>query len=500
VSAASQEVFPHGVASGDPLADAVVLWTRLTTSEPRVETTWTIARDPACADIVETGTVTADAEHDHTLHVDATGLEPATTYYYSFRALGQTSPVGRTRTLPTGPTDHVRFAMVSCASFNAGYFNVYARVAERDDIDFVLHLGDYVYETPNVLPPGAPQPPDMGRPFDPIGECVTLADYRTRYAQYHVDGDLRALHHRHPIIPILDDHEYADGAWREGSSWHRPEQGPYADRKAAAVQARWEWLPCRMPDPSDPERVYRTVPIGDLADLLLIDTRTHRDIPVPKPAMDDPARTALGPKQRDWLLGELGTSRARWRLLGNASVIGQTWCEALPEVVRAPLATLRLLGDDGTGPDPDQWDGYPAERAALFRRIDERAVENLVVLSGDVHVALVIELHEDSFAGREPVAVEFVTASVTSMNLDDKMGWPRRSEPSRSIERETLRTLDHWKWCEFDSNGYMIIDVTPERLLGEWWFVDTVLQPSPHEELGARWMVEHGRPRAVSVQ
>jgi alkaline phosphatase D len=490
--------FRHGVASGDPLDDGVILWTRVTTdsTEP-VDVSWTVARDAALADVVTSGAAIAEPERDHPVHVDVRGLEPGTIYFYGFRAAGESSPVARTRTLPGPGVDHVRIATVSCASYNAGFFNVYARITERDDLQFLLHLGDYVYETPNMLPPGAPQPPDIGRPFDPLDECVTLADYRTRYAQYRGDPDVQALHHTHPIVAIVDDHEYADGAWRDGSSWHRPEQGPWADRKAAALRARWEWMPCRPPDPTDPEHVWRTVHIGDLADLFLIDMRTHRDEPVPPPASEEPSRSTLGAAQRDWLLAELAASTARWRLLGNASVMGQTWCEHLPEAVRAPLATLRLLGDEGTGPDPDQWDGYPVERATLLRQVEEHGYGNLVVLSGDVHVGIALELHVDSFAGGDPVAVEFVTASLTSMNLDDKMGWPRRSETSLAIERATVETLTHWKWCDFDSNGYVVVDVTPERVLAEWWFVDTVLEPSTYEECGARWIVRHGTPRLV---
>jgi len=488
-------VFQHSVASGDPLQDRVILWTRVTTdaNEP-VETTWTLARDAAFEHIVATGTAVAEAERDHTVHVDATGLEPGTHYWYRFDALGESSDVARTKTLPGAGIGRTRFAMVSCASYNAGFFNAYARIADREDLDFLLHLGDYIYETPNVLPPSAPQPPEMGRPFDPANECVTLEDYRTRYAQYRRDPDVRALHLIHPIIATIDDHEYADGAWREGSSWHRPDQGPYMARKATAIRARWEWMPCRVQDPNDPEHVYHSFAIGDLADVFLTDTRTHRDQPVPPPAMCEPQRTKLGPEQRDWLLHEIDASTARWRVFANPSVMGQTFSEKLPEPVRAALAKLKLVGDDGSGAQPDQWDGYPAERSMVLRHIEDHGYDNLVVLSGDVHVGLAIELHDDSFAGREPIAAEFVTSSLTSMNLDDKMGWPRRSDESLALAQQAVDAVPHWKWAEFDSNGYVLIDLTPDRLIAEYWFVDTVLEPSTHEDCQARFLVEHGRP------
>jgi alkaline phosphatase D len=239
--------------------------------------------------------------------------------------------------------------------------------------------------------------------------------------------------------------------------------------------------------------------MGDFVELFVIDTRTNRDQPVPPPTMNEEWRTALGPAQRDWLFRSLDESKAHWRLIGNASVMGQTWTETLPDDVREPMALLKLLGEGGVGADPDQWDGYPVERAELIKVMDKGETGNIVVLSGDVHVAIVLELHEDSFSGSDPAAVEFVTASITSMNLDDKMHWPRSSEQSDEIARNTAATLPHWKWCEFDSNGYMVVDVTRERVLGEWWFLDTVLEPSTNEELAASWMVEHGRPVAVPV-
>jgi alkaline phosphatase D len=494
------QIFRHGVASGDPLADRVMLWTRITAdADGPHEVSWTVARDEAMSDVVRRGVSTSDPDADHTVHVDVDGLAPDTIYHYRFEALGEGSPVARTRTLPDHGAERVRFGVASCASFNAGWFNAYARIAERGDLAFVLHLGDYIYETPNVLPPGAPQPPDIGRQFDPLHECVTLDDYRRRYAQYHSDADVQALHHTHPIVATLDDHEFADGTWRDGSSWHLPEQGSFADRKAAGFRARWEWSPYRMPDPADPTRVFRSVPVGDLAEIFLVDTRSRRDEPVPPPAMYDAERTQLGTEQREWLLGALDTSDARWRLIGNASVMSHTWAEHLPETIRPALHTLRLLGEEGSGPDPDQWDGYPAERATLLRHLREHEMTNVVVLSGDVHVAIVAELHEEPAAGEAPVAVELVTSSLTSMNIDDKLGWPRRDERSLALEREAVATLPHWKWCEFDSNGYLVVDVDRERLEAEWWFVDTVLEPSSHEELGARWSVAHGSQQAVEV-
>ncbi|HEY3193235.1 MAG TPA: alkaline phosphatase D family protein, partial [Solirubrobacterales bacterium] len=271
------ERFLDGIASGDPLTDRVMIWTRVNSEEDSVPVAWRVARDPELSDVVLSGEVTAEAEHDHTVHVDVSGLEPGRTYHYAFSSGGQDSPLGRTWTL-RAEADRLRFATCSCAKHNAGFFNAYARIAERDDLDFLLHLGDYIYEASNIPAKGQTPGADIGRPFDPLGECRTLEEYRTRYRQYHRDPDVQALHRAIPIIPTLDDHELADGAWAGGSDAHDPEQhGPWADRQAAALRARWEWLPARPPDPADPTRAFRQISVGDLADIFLLDIRSRRD-------------------------------------------------------------------------------------------------------------------------------------------------------------------------------------------------------------------------------
>jgi alkaline phosphatase D len=478
-------LFRHGVASGDPDADCVVIWTRATpTDHQPVRVRWTVARDPELTDVVASGEVEATADTDYTAAADVEGLETDTHYWYAFDAHGERSPIGRTRTLPGAEVDRLRFAVVSCAKFNSGFFNGYARLAERDDLNFVLHLGDYIYEAAQDPPPGQTPGADIGRPFEPRNECVTLADYRTRYGQYRRDPDTQAFHHRHPMIATLDDHEFADGAWRGGSDNHVPERdGPWADRREAAFRARREWIPQRLPDPARPDRVWRSVSFGRLADLFILDTRSGRDQPVAGSAAADPSRTQLGPEQREWLFDGLGRSTARWQLIGNSSVLGQTWAPDASDELNAGLHSLKLNSRAGD-PDPDQWDGYPAERAELLRHLRDR---DAVVLSGDVHVALAIELDEN----RTP---EFVTASLTSQNLDDKSGWGYRTK-SLDVEKELVAALNDIRWADLDSHGYMVVDVTPERVQVDHWFVDGVLERSGGERLAARWEVRPGSGR-----
>lgn len=496
MAASGTESFAHGVASGDPLEDRVVIWTRVSLPGPgdaEVDVDWTVSTDLDLSDLVASGTAQADAESDWTVHVDVDGLQPGTTYYYGFGALGRRSPVGRTRTLPGPGAAHLRLVSVSCAKYNAGFFNAYGRIAERDDIDFVLHLGDYIYEAAQKPPGSQTAAADIGREVDPLHECVNLSDYRTRYAQYHLDPQLQALHAAHPMIATLDDHELADGAWRDGSVEHQADRdGDWASRRAQAFRARWEWLPARRPVPEEPERVFRAVYVGGIADLFLLDTRSRRDEPVPPPGMHDPGRSALGSEQRGWLVEQLAASTATWRLLANPSVLGQVWSDRLPASVRPVLAEVKLIRNDGEGADFDQWDGYPVERDHLLRHLTDHGIDSVVVLSGDVHVSLALEVRRDPFdPASPPVAVEFVTTSLTSQNVDEKMGWPPRTE-SIPIEQAMVEALPHLRWCELDSHGYVVVDVTRKRVIGEWWHVDTVLRPSTTERCAARWMVERG--------
>ena len=495
-----QLTFAMGVASGDPLTDRVIIWTHLTGPAPGedVPVSWRMARDPALTDVVAEGSATAVADRDHTVHVDATGLEPGTTYWYGFEAAGESSEVGRTKTLPTGPLDRARFAMVSCVKFNAGFFNAYDRVADRGeagDIDFLLHLGDYIYEASNIPPKNQTPGADIGRPFDPLHECVTLDDYRTRYRQYHGDSSVRRMRAALPIIATVDDHEFADGAWRGGADNHDPAvYGSWDERKASAFRAREEWLPIRRPDPSDPSRVFRSVHLGELAEIILTDARSRRDQPVAGEAMHDPARTALGAEQREWFLDTITSSTAAWKLWGNPSILSTTYQPHVPEELIPALLKLKLVSPEGDACDQDQWDGYPVERAAILGHIADAAIADLVVLSGDIHVGLAAEVHRDIDAsndGSDPIAVELVTASVTSQNLDDKLGYPYGG--SAAAQQLFVDTFPYAKWADFDGHGYVLIDVDAERLHGSWWFVDGVLEPTDGEFCAASFQVPRGR-------
>jgi alkaline phosphatase D len=483
----------HGIASGDPLTDRVVIWTHVTADQDSMPVTWKVARDPELADVVASGETAADADRDHTVHVDVAGLEAGVTYHYGFEAAGEASPVGRTWTL-RADAERLRFATCSCAKHNAGYFNAYARIAERDDLDFLLHLGDYIYEASNIPAKGQTPGADIGRDFDPLGECRTLDEYRIRYRQYRRDLDVQTLHRSLPIVPTLDDHELADGAWAGGSDAHDPEQhGPWEDRKRAAFRARWEWLPLRPPDAADPTRAFRRISIGDLADIFLLDIRSRRDRPALGSAMSEPQRSMLGREQREWLLGELDDSSAAWRFIGTPSIMHRTWCEDAKELLRTALLKLKLMDEDGEGPDEDQWDGYPAERETLLRKFE--SLEDVVVLSADIHVSVASQLSRDG----SPVAVEITAPSLTSQNLDEKLELEARDETIIASERAFTEALGHVTWCEFAGHGYVVCDVDRDRIRAEWWLVDGVLEPLAGETMAAAYEVRRGAPELLAA-
>jgi alkaline phosphatase D len=469
-----EALFEHGVASGDPLADAVILWTRLSVEEPGpVEVDWWIATDPDGRRVAARGRVRTDESRDHTVKLDATGLEPGTTYWYGFAALGRRSRVGRTRTAPEGGVERVRFGVVACSFLAAGYFHSYRRLAELDDVDAVLHLGDYIYEYGS----------DGVRPVEPKHELLTLDDYRTRYSQYRRDPDLQALHALQPFVTVWDDHESANNSWRGGAANHDPAtEGDWATRRTASARAYSEWMPIR--DQGD-GRIFRSFRFGDLVDLVMLDTRIHgRDEQTGStgdPLVRDPSRQLLGSDQEAWLTDRLRESTARWRLIGQ-------------QVMMGPLKVVPGPESQGGGVtlNPDQWDGYFAARRRFFDAVRRENPSNLVVLTGDIHTSWALELTDDPndpasydpATGRGAVGVEFVTTSVTSPGIP-------------GIDNAFVPTLEranpHIKWADLQSRGYMVVDVTPERTQAAWFLFDRVDLPEGVTETFAKaWSVRSG--------
>jgi alkaline phosphatase D len=463
-------VFRHGVASGDPLADRVMLWTRVTV--PAAETAdvrWVVARDPKLSQVVARGGGQTGAWRDYTVKVDVGGLRPGTTYYFRFEARRDQSVIGRTRTLPAPGVDRLRLGVVSCSNYPFGYFNAYAALARRADLHAILHLGDYIYEYPNAqFGDGSA----LGRIPEPNKEIVALSDYRARHAQYKADPDSQAVHRQHPFIVVWDDHELANNAWSGGAQNHNPEkgEGDWFVRRNAAVQAFFEWMPIREDAAALSPLIYRTLRFGDLADLVMLDTRlVGRDRQVARgdvASVESPDRSILGRAQDDWLRGELTESKrsgTRWQLLGQ-------------QVMFAPQTEPGKPSFNA-----DSWDGYRSSRERVFDMIEQLKLDSVAVLTGDVHSSWVYDLPRrpygdyDPGTGRGSLGVEFTVTSVTS---NSTLG----SGPDGEKQLAGLRErMPHLHYVDGRYRGYCVLDLTRERLQTDYFAMKTILDRTLEE-------------------
>jgi alkaline phosphatase D len=484
----ARKVFRHGVASGDPLGDRVILWTRVTAPPNAVpEVSWAVARDAAFRRIVARGTTPTAASRDFTVKIDAGGLDPATTYFYRFQALGERSPTGRTRTLPVSNAQRVRLALASCANYPYGYFNVYRNIAARADLDAVLHLGDYLYEYANGQYGDGTS---LGRVPNPDRELVGFEDYRLRHAQYKSDPDLQEVHRQHPFVVVWDDHEFANNAWQDGAGNHNPDrgEGEWGPRRAAAVRAFFVWLPIREDRATRQPRIYRSFAFGDLADLVMLDTRlVGRDEQAVKrdsiAVIDDPVRSLLGRAQEQWLFSELtasSRSNVTWQLLGQ----------------QVMFAAGSLPGAEAVS--TDTWEGYRPARQRVLDAITGLKLPNVVVLTGDVHSSWAYDIAlnpwdgYDAATGRGAIAVEFVTPAISSPS-----GFANDRGPERIAT--LLRTRPHLRYIEGLHRGYVVLDVTRQRAQADWYVVPTVSERSRAERFDKGFVTEAGRPHLVEA-
>jgi alkaline phosphatase D len=478
--------FLHGVASGDPLPDGVLLWTRVTpTAEaipgsglgPDIEVEWVVAEDKALTAIMAKGSVTATAASDHTVKADVRGLEPATDYWFRFSAGGTDSPVARTRTAPAADASvaNLRFGVASCANWEGGYFSSYRHLAARGDLDAWLHLGDYIYEygTGAYGTRGT-----VVRQHAPTHEILTLADYRTRHGKYKTDPDLQALHAKAPVIAIWDDHEIANDAWSGGAENHTEgTEGTWAARQAAAKQAYFEWMPVR---PAIAGTTYRRLRFGKLADLSLLDLRSFRSqqVSIGNGDVDDPDRTLTGRAQLDWLKAGLKASDTTWRLVGNSVMISPFAIGSLSAGLLKPLAKLLGLPQEGLALNTDQWDGYTDDRRELLAHLRTHAIRNTVFLTGDIHMAWANDVPVD--AGTYPLsasaATEFVVTSVTSDNLDDIVKVPEGTVSA--IAAPIIKAANrHVHWVDTDRHGYGVLDITADRAQMDYYVLSDRTKP-----------------------
>lgn len=514
--------FTHGVASGDPLATRVILWTRFVpASRGSATVRYEVARDEGFADIVSSGRGRADPGNDYCVKVDARGLAPDGRYFYRFRAEGAVSDTGRTRTLPERGADRLALALFSCSNLPFGYFNAYAHCAARSDIDLALHVGDYIYEYQKGTYPSLDKVV-AGRLIAPDYEIVSLTDYRARYASYRVDADLQAVHAALPFICVWDDHELTNDAWMNGAQNHQEDtEGAWKVRRRAAVRAYHEWMPTRVG--ARPDHIYRSFQWGNLATLTMLDTRLigrmeqldYKDIKLPadeadqKPVMDvfrrqlaDPGRSMLGMTQERWLEGELARSarlETPWQIIGQQLLVGFLKMPAdagsflsptLPQWLKDRTAAAVRFGRMGLPFNLDSWGGYPAARQRLLDSIG-RYANNTLVLAGDSHNAWAFELPGGDDG--TPLAAEIGGQSVSSPGFDGStVGDPL------AIEAAFTGANPELKWCETARRGYCVVDITPARAQSSWVFMDTIAERSTAVAATRTGIIEARRGRGVS--
>lgn len=491
--------FYHGVASGDPLSDRVIIWTRVTPeTEGPIAVAWHMATDTALQNVVASGSFTTDATRDYTVKVDVAGLAADQTYYYRFSTSAGSSIIGRTKTAPAQAVEQLKLAVVSCSNYAHGYFNAYDRLGARNDLDAIIHLGDYIYEYQNGFY-FSPQIQE-DRPLQPDWETVSLADYRTRYSLYRLDRDLMRAHQQHPFISVWDDHESANDAYKDGAQNHQPDtEGPWEVRKRASRQAYFEWLPIREQADSS---IYRKFSYGELAEVFMLDTRIEgRDQQIPDvqaPELNDPSRSILGDEQEAWLKQGLAQSTAQWKVIGT-------------QVLFSPF---NVGFSAPTNPDSveslfvDIWDGYPAERDSLIAYFRAQELKNLVFVAGDIHSSFGLDINElptdtsryNPATGKGSVAVEFVTPSITSANFDENIG-PTLTEVLELCVNQPCPFIGsltnpnpHVKFTDLDRHGYLILDLQAGQAQGDWFYVQNILARDTLESFGAGLLALAGEP------
>ena len=516
----TQVQFLHGVASGDPLQTQVIIWTRVTPtdSSARLEVQWEVAKDVDFKHITATGKVLTTAAQDFTVKVDVTGLAAGQVYFYRFKSASKYSITGQTKTLAT-QVQSVQFAVCSCSNYPAGYFHVYKEMAKQD-VDVVIHLGDYIYEY-GMGGYATEEAVEMGRALadDNNAEIIRLDGYRKRYALYRLDPDLQAAHQRHPFIVIWDDHELANDTWEKGAENHQSDtEGDFLERKLAALAAYFEWMPIR---PIDDQhiKIYRQFDFGTLVQLTMLDTRiiarnvqldyanymtaTGLDIAKFQADLINPARSLMGVEQRNWLLQKLQQSTATWNVLGQQILMSKMFVPAellmslaeitagnpSPETLSKITTQITELleikarmdaGDPTVTPEEkarlavtapynlDAWDGYFAEREILYGTLAQLK-KKVVVLAGDTHNAWASDL---SSKDGVLVGVELATSSVSSPGLEKYLSIPMQQ--LQAFEFAFTSLIEELNYCNLNQRGYLKVHFTAEQVQADWIFVDTI--------------------------
>jgi alkaline phosphatase D len=470
--------FYHGVASGDPLNDRVIIWTRVTTDTASLQVKWRVAKDTMMQNVVAQGVFTTDASRDYTVKVDVAGLQPDTYYYYEFEALGRYSQRGRTKTTPVGNVANYRIAVVNCSNYSFGYFNAYDAIRKRNDVDFVIHLGDYIYEDGLRTGPNAID--TLKRRTFPEYDAYDLVSYRQRYAWYRLDPSLLELHQQFPMVVIWDDHEFANDAFADTSAYHYPAtQGTWAARKETAIRVYKEWIPMRE-DTSRSNIINFQQKIGNLADIIYTENRIEKkDVNSSQQGLDlitnvdnlefdTPDKPMHGVRQMEWMSQQLKNSTATWKVLANQVVFASF-------VYKQTILGLSFPWHSAAG-----WDIYPLERKQILDTINQYNIKNMVVLSGDIHVAMAFDIPNgvtpyNPSTGEGSAGVEFVGDNVVNGGLFGGQ------------QSYMYANNQHLKYVNPNSTGYFVVDLTPTSACADYWQTDLSGLLSPSLALLGTW-------------
>lgn len=472
--------FYHGVASGDPLSDRVIIWTRVTTEDANavVPVKWRVALDTGMHTIVAQGVISTDSSRDFTVKVDVSGLQPNTYYYYEFEALGRYSQRGRTKTIPVGNVSNFRIAVVNCSNYSFGYFNAYDAIRVRNDVDMVIHLGDYIYE--DGLRTGPAAIDTIHRRTFPEYDAFDLVSYRQRYAWYRLDPSLRELHRQFPMVNIWDDHEFANDAFADTSAYHNPAtQGPWAVRKANAIRVYKEWIPMRE-DTAKFDIINWEQKIGNLANIIYTEDRIHKkDVNTPQQGLDlitnkdnlqydTPDKPMHSPRQMDWIVDHVKNTAATWKILANQVVFSNF-------VYKQTLLGLAFPWHSAAG-----WDIYPLERQKLLDTINYYNIKNFIVLSGDIHIAMAFDIPSgvvpyNPSTGEGTAGVEFVGDNVVNGGIFGGQ------QNYMYTNNQALRYVNPV------STGYFVVDLTPSSACADYWQTDLSGLLSPTLKLLGTW-------------
>ncbi len=458
----AQAPFYFGVASGDPKSNRVVLWTKLVNIESyKTTVSWVIATDSSLKNIVQSGKTGTDTSSAYTVKLNVENLAPYTTYFYQFTVGEKHSPIGRTKTAPNDATQ-LKFAVVSCNNYTNGYFNAYRSIAQRNDIDAVIHLGDYIYEYGN----NRHKKGKTVRSHIPDREILILQDYRTRYAQYRLDKDLQEAHRLHPFITEWDDHETANNSYKDGAQNHQANEGDWEERKSIAKRVYFEWLPIQD---NDAKSVIRKISYGNLADVFMLDERLEARSKQLNHYTDSSylssERHMIGDAQSDWLEQGIKNSKAIWKVIANQVMLSEIDVSGISKKI---------------GKIMDIWDGYPVERDKIMQFFYDNKINNIIVITGDIHSAFAFDLvahpkdkkRYNPKTGAGVIGAEFVCTSISSSNIDERV--PRGLAKLVGSLAKSKKHNPHLRYTNVVDHGYTILTLTKGKARADWYYMKTV--------------------------